>query len=188
MRSAIFRVIAVVAFCWAIFGLLSLLSELKFLIDGLDWSISHVSISYKAVLLEVGRRVPQTVSGYHELVRLLAGLLHLPHLPSFVYDVFSVVAFSVGRGFWLYQRSKERRWVRIRGPLLQLTHTLESYVGLRVLRWTILHTKWKDVLGAVKLFADPVIHIAAICIVYGGCVAIVLAALFGIDFVYRHFS
>lgn len=188
MRSAIFRIIAVVAFCWFIFGLLSLLSELKFVIDGLDWSISHVSISSRSVLLEIGKRVPHVISGYRELVRALARLLHLPHLPSFVYDFSGVAAFSVGRGFWLYQREKEKRRVKIRGLLLQPTHTLENYVGLRVLRWTIVHTKWKDVLGIVKLFADPVIHFAAITIVYGGFVAIVAAALFVTDLIYRHFA
>lgn len=194
MRSAIFRVIAVVAFCWAILGLLSLLSELKFVIDGLDWSISHVAISSKAVLLEIGKRLPQAVSGYRELVRALVPLLHLPHLPSVAYDFFGVAAFSVGRGYWSYQKVKEKQWLRIRDldfspfPLLKLTHTLEGYVGLRVLRWTILHTKWKDVLGVVKLFADPVIHFAAISTVYGGSVTIVLTALFGIDFTYRYFG
>jgi hypothetical protein len=184
MRSAIFRVVAVITFCWAIFALLSLLSELKFVTDGLQWSISHSSISFKAILLEIGKRVPQAVSGYRDLVRALARLIHLPQL-AFVYDFFGVAAFSVGRGFWLHQR---QRWVRIRGPLFKVTHTLESYVGLRVLRWTIVHTKWKDALGAVKLFADPVIHFVAIIIVYGGFVAIVLGALLGIDYLYRHFA
>ena len=192
MRSAIFRIIAAVAFCWAIFGLLSLLSELKFVIDALDWSISHVSISFKAVLLEIGKRVPPAISGYRELVRILVRLLHLPPLPSFAYDFFGVATYSVGRGYWSYQRAKEKQWLRVRDldfspfPLLKLTHTLESYVGFRVLRWTILHTKWKDVLGTVKLLADPVIHFAAIIVVYGGCVIIVLTALFAIDFIYRH--
>lgn len=194
MRSAIFRVIAVVAFCWAIFGLLSLLSELKFVIDGLDWAISHLSISSKAFLLEIGKLIPQAVSGYRELVRALVRVLHLPHLPSFVYDFVGVAVFSVGRGYWSYQRAKERQWLRTRDlyfnpvSLLKLTHTLESYVGSRVLRWAIHHTKWKDVLGTVKLFVDPVIHFAAISTVYGGGVTIVLTALIVIDFMYRHFA
>lgn len=186
MRSAIFRVIAAVAFCWAIFGLLSLLSELKFVIDGVGWLVSHFPISLKPVLLGIGKRVPQAISGYRELVLALARLLHLPHLPSFLFDSVGVVAFSVGRGFWSYQRAREKLKIRVFSPLLRLTHTLENYVGLRVLRWALHHTKWKDVLGTVKRFVDPVIHFAAISSVYGGGAAIALTALFGIDFMYRH--
>ena len=110
MRSVIFRVIATAAFCWAVFGLLSLLSEFKFLVDGLDWSISHWGISYRDVLLEIGKRISQAVSGYREFVRSFARLLHLPHLPSFMYDVIGVVAFSIGRGYSLGQRGIKIRY------------------------------------------------------------------------------
>jgi hypothetical protein len=96
--------IAIAAFCWAAFGLVSLLSELKFLIDGLDWSISHWAISYKDVLLKLGKLVSRAVSGYREFVRSTARLLHLPHLPSYLYDVIGVAALSIGCGYWLGRR------------------------------------------------------------------------------------
>jgi hypothetical protein len=108
MRSTIFRIIAIVAFCWAIFGLLSLLSELRFLVDALDWSISHVSISFKAILLEIGKRISEAVSGYREFVRMIARLLHLPYLPSWVYEVVAVITLSIGRGLWPGERADRK--------------------------------------------------------------------------------
>jgi hypothetical protein len=109
MRSAIFRIFAAIGFCWLVFGTLSLLSELRFLLDGLDWSVSHVSISIKDALLEIGKRISQAVSGYREFVRELVRLLHLPHLPPVMYDVLAILGFSIGRGYWLNSRHRAER-------------------------------------------------------------------------------
>jgi hypothetical protein len=52
--------IGIVLFCWAVFSALSLLSDLHFLVDGLNWSISHLDFSFKAVLIEIGRRISES--------------------------------------------------------------------------------------------------------------------------------
>ena len=77
MWTALVRLTPVVMFAWAMFAALSVLSELKFLVDGLGWSVAHVAISFKAILLETGKRVSEVVSGYRGFVHGLAQLLHL---------------------------------------------------------------------------------------------------------------
>jgi hypothetical protein len=189
MRSAIFRIVAVVTFCWAVFGLLSLLSELKILVDGLDWSISHASISYKEILLEIGRRISQAVSGYREIVRSLARLLHLPRLPSFVYDVIGIVMFSIGRGYWIGQRANQAYFVWFEREKSE-RYPLKKYLRKHPLLYASKRFKiyflptW---FGRFRLSRFLGL-LVSIWVVYGGVIAIVLVALFGVDYAYRHFT
>jgi hypothetical protein len=53
------------------------------------------------VALAVGKYVSGIVGGYREFVHGLVAMLHLPKLPQFVYDVFCIAAFSIGRGVWI---------------------------------------------------------------------------------------
>jgi hypothetical protein len=90
MRSAIYRIIAVVMFSWAVVAAFSLLSRLGFLVDGIDWS---------AVLLEISKWISEAVSGYRELLRGLERSLHFPQLPSLLYDIVGVGLFAIARGY-----------------------------------------------------------------------------------------
>jgi hypothetical protein len=195
-RSGLTSIVGIGLFCWAVFGLLSLLSELKFLVEAVHWSVGHVSISFKDILLEIGKRISQAVSGYREFVRSVARLLHLPHLSSFLYDVIGVVTFS-GLGYRLGRRAIQARkewWsamIERRFPgsglrevpveleedyMYWREHPLQlAYIRLRQnVRWLPLPV------GGRKIVAR--------CLVYGGAVAVVLAALFTVDYVYRHFA
>jgi hypothetical protein len=126
MRSPI-RIIAVVLFCWAVFGLLSLLSDLKFFVDGVDLSIAHVSILVRDFLLTIGKWISEAVSGYRELVRGLARLLHLPRLPPVLYDVVGVLSFSIGCGFWLGRRDVEEQRMKNTGISIDRTDVYQAY-------------------------------------------------------------
>lgn len=254
IRKYIGWVIGIALFVWAIFGTLSLLSKLAFLVAALNWSIENVTISIKPILLEIGKRISEAVTGYRELMHGIARLLHLPHLPSFVYDVLGVITFSVGRGAQLGKTAGARRsdslqaeknvarkrlealyqfrpkkgqdslrWsvsnrldqeadkiaasaVDPRFPLSRLAQKLDvrirkvigpAYRSLdELMSWTrasINSTKsvsW--LVGSVRLkfyfWSSSLVRLLAYILVYGGLVAIVIAALFGIDYLYRHFA
>ena len=104
MRSFISWAVYLVIFCWGICSALSILSELKFLVDGWDWSISHVAISFQAILRDLARQVSEGVSGYREVVRGLVRVLGLPVYPRYVYDCVGIIVFSLCRGFWFVRR------------------------------------------------------------------------------------
>jgi hypothetical protein len=111
MRTTIFRIVAIIGLCWAILALLSLASELRFLVDGLSWAVSFTP-SVKAALLPIGRRLTVVVLDYRDFLMSLFRLLHLPVLPHSWYDVAGVMTAAVGRGLWLSHRA----W-RIAGTL-----------------------------------------------------------------------
>jgi hypothetical protein len=211
MFLAIVRTVVGVAFCWAVFALLSRLSELKFLVDAIDWSIAHASISFKAILLEIGKRISEAVSGYRGLVREVARLLHLPHLPSFVYDVFGVVTFCVGHANWLLARDdrkwgeyieNEKNWAEERRfskqipddaeylpwspsdkrlPMRRLALELSMFLIFR-----FVSIKYIEQVAGTPRFHRMVrpVKLAIGILTYGALVGVVLSALFGIDFVY----
>jgi hypothetical protein len=103
MRT-IFRIVAVIGLCWAILALLSLASELRFLVDGLSWAVS-LTPSVKVALLTIGKRLAAVVLNYREFLTGLSRLLHLPVLPHNWYDVAGIMATAVGRGLWLSHRA-----------------------------------------------------------------------------------
>jgi hypothetical protein len=108
MRKCFLTTVGIVLVFWGVTSALSLLSELHFLVDGLNWSIAHVAVSFKAVLLEIGRGISEAISGYRALVQGLVQPLHLPVLPHYVYDCLGVFCLSLGRGYWLYRRKKRQ--------------------------------------------------------------------------------
>jgi hypothetical protein len=111
MRTTIFRIIAVIGVCWAVFGLLSLASELRFLVDGLSWAVNCVP-SVKMILLAIGKRVSAAVFSYQEFSVGLFRLMHLPVLPHNWFDVAGIMTAAIGRGLWFSHRA----W-RIAGSL-----------------------------------------------------------------------
>jgi hypothetical protein len=104
MRTTIFRIVAVIGLCWATLALLSLASELRFLVDGLSWAVSFAP-SVKMALLTVGKRLTAVLVGYREFVTGLSRLLHLPVMPHHWYDVAGIMTVAVGRGLWLSHRT-----------------------------------------------------------------------------------
>jgi hypothetical protein len=204
MRPTIFRIVAVAGFCWAVFGLLSLLSELKFLIDALNWSVGHVSISLKDILHGLAKWISAVVLGYRDLVRsFFSRVFHIPHLPAVVYDVISITVFSFGRGFWfglLAAKQSEAAWKRYidtpdANTRLEILRSFESHplllrVSERLLeRYGISMLRVASGLGPrswrtwlLYKFLLPTIF----TLVYGAVVALALCLLFSIDYAYRH--
>jgi hypothetical protein len=185
--------IAIVLFCWGTFGLLSTLSDLKFTVDAVDWSVGHLSILYKDILLEIGKKISETVSGYRELVRGIARLLHLPHLPSWAYDALGMASLSIGRGHWIGKRASEK-WNNLMkkmdedhelaikfdngNPPLPRGFPLQNLV----VRMSVVIYPPKRWLGnKLENLIYTITSKGATVLVYGGAVAIVLAVLFGID-------
>jgi hypothetical protein len=111
MRTTIFRIVAAIGICWAILALLSLASELRFLVDGLSWAVNFTP-PVKMALLTIGKRLTAVVLGYREFLMGLFRLLHLPVLPHNWYDVAGIMTTAVGRGLWMSHRT----W-RIAGTL-----------------------------------------------------------------------
>ena len=104
MRTTIFRIVAVIGLCWAILALLSLVSELRFLVDGLSWAVNFTP-PVKTALLATGKWLTAAVVGYREFFIGLFRVLHLPVLPHHWYDVAGIMATAVGRGLWLSHRT-----------------------------------------------------------------------------------
>jgi hypothetical protein len=153
--------LGVVLFCWGIFSALSLLSELHFLVDGLNWSIRHWDFSFEAVLLEIGRQISEAVSGYRALIRGLVALLHLPVLPHYVYDGLGIICFSLRWGTRQYRYDKAAA-----DYSNQIPKTSE----------------W------LEFFPYPYTPGPFDLIEYAAKASVVLFVLFGIDYVYRHFA
>jgi hypothetical protein len=179
-------VIGIVLFVWATVSAFSIFSELKFLVDGWTWSVGQVPIGIKAIALAIGKYVSGVVGGYREFVHGLAAMLHLPHLPQAVYDTVGVVAFSIGRGYWLGRRERSnpgkfwggRVWWALYGWASKLDyHMLPSAAWVDPCERNLFEKISMWTTNAVPLIT-----------VYGSLVAIVIASLFGIDYVYRHFA
>ena len=198
MRAAIFRIIAVVAFCWAVLALLSLFSELKLLLDGLSWSVNHLPPALKAILLEIGKRTLQVVSMYRDLLHGSARLLHLPVLADTRYDVIGLVAISIVRGTWLWEGERRAALAELaahqraqdaefwssqeeREESERFVRFLERVKRRRPLMFLSMR------LGG-RLAEIGVPAFVAVILVYPLALAVTLVVLFGIDFGYRHFG
>ncbi len=194
-------VVGIVLFCWATVSAFSIFSELKFLVDGWTWSVDQVSISFKAIALAIGKYVSGIVGGYREFVRGLVQILHLPRLPQLVYDVAGTVAFSIAGGRWIAKRVHSsvykidftREWnIDELGRLVKerLQHYPIKRFNDAFAIWIEWHLprKAEDPEDPADLRNYRYSLFVANAIVYGGLVAIVIAVLFGIDFLYRHFA
>jgi hypothetical protein len=197
--------VGIVLFCWATVSALSIFSELKFLVDGWTWSVDQVPISINVIALVVGRYVSGVVGGYREFVHGLAQMLHLPRLPQVVYDVAGTVAFSIAGGRWIAKRAHAsvyafdftREWnIDEVGRLIK--ERLQHYPIKRFTDAFAIWIEWHLPRKAEYPEEPPDLRnyryslFVANAIVYGGLVAaiiaIVIAALFGIDYLYRHFA
>jgi hypothetical protein len=175
MWRALVRLIPFVMFSWAMFAALSLLSELKFLVDGLGWSITHVAISFKAILLEIGKRVSEVVAGYREFVHGLAQLLHLPRFAQYVYDILGVASFSTSKGIALMWRD-----VQLAVKAGKDQKVKESALSHFVMETILLFPAFAQ--------KSPTFFALAMTLLYVGTVAAAVSSLFGIDWLYRHFA
>src|SRR5262245_64720949 len=108
MRKLIVGIVGIVLFVWATISAFSIFSELKFVVDGWIWSVDHVPILVKNIALVIGKKVHDIVGGYREFVHGLVRMLHLPPLPSLVYDMAGILAFSIGRGIRLGMRANKQ--------------------------------------------------------------------------------
>jgi len=159
------RIIVVVAFCWAVFGLLSLLSDLKFVADAANWYVAHVSLALRDIPIFIGQYMSAAVATYREWVREVAALLHLPpDVPFWAYDALGVVAFSIGRGY---------RRLPLETMAVKLHMRMENFFFRLFHR---ISPTWIPVWAFCRL------------LVYGSAVAIALFMLFSFDYVYRHLA
>jgi hypothetical protein len=198
MRNLIGWVIGITLLCWGVTSAFSIFSELKFIVDGWTWSVDQVPLSIRAVFLAVGKWASGLVSDYRAFVHLVVGLLHLPHLPQYIYDGLGVVTFSAGRGYWLGRHAQKKGkafWDKAilideksqmyrtvgREPLFMSWVEVLSSLIAHLLNKLGMEVSWlDDHLEVIRLFTWS--------LVYGVLVAIILAALFGTDFAYRHFA
>jgi len=199
VRKLIVSIIGIVTFVWATLSAFSIFSDLKFLVDGWTWSVDHVPILIKNIALAVGKRVSEIVGGYREFVRGLVQMLHLPPLPSLVYDMAGLLAFSIGRGYRLGEIVRKRSvdaivshldWLnknmftkdprdfpKVRKPhfcLFRIAGRIETY---------LLFGRPAD----SRLWSFWVARALGSIVAYGGAVLVILCVLFGIDHVYRNF-
>jgi hypothetical protein len=180
MRGYISWTVSIVLLCWGIFSALSILSDLKFIVDGWDWSLSHVALSFKAAMHEIGKQVSGAVSGYRAVVHGLVRLLHLPLLPRYFYDNLGIFIFSIGRGYQLFKRDLSND-----NPLKEVL-TAESWPRrpTKELTQEQAYAAFKEKYGVWRYY----IVLLLTFLVFVGIVAVILSVLFGIDYLYRHFS
>jgi hypothetical protein len=255
-------IVGIVLFCWATVSAFSIFSELKFLGDGWMWSVDQVPITIKSVALMVGKHVSGVVGGYREFVHGLVQMLHLPHLPQFIYDVLGIAAFSVGRGrSWFLGKIRQQEKFRPQAlDALWKDPSLKAKLQARAAIWgreelvdryledpnekeKFLSSGWEYKEQAVEMTEEErdlsrvksllyltvlsevlklqndrfplrraylaldsaAVHfpgiralpfswrlllteLFSVSVVYVSVVAILIAALFGIDFLYRHFA
>ena len=171
MREFIGWAIGIVAFVWATISSFSIFAELKFLVDGWSWSVEHVPIpvTFRQALLYVGQWVSVKVANYRDFVHWLVATLNLPHYPQLVYDTAGVVAFSIRQGGRAAKADFERHAQE--DDALRAAHDDRYDRFAREAAQAMLPTVW-------LLFLIP----AALS------VALVMALLFGIDWLYRSFA
>jgi hypothetical protein len=217
MLKLIGWIVGVALFCWATVSAFSIFSELKFLVDGWAWSVDQVPISIKAVALAVGKYVSGVVGGYREFVHGLVAMLHLPKLPQSVYDAAGVATFSIGRGMGVVRREAEadRQYVISLVGKQKADRYLELIDDRKF--WNLAKEQREQTLRSAQISPEevdeinqsepPPLSLALIerlfgeryagsyafymvfaVVLYGGLIALIIATLFAIDFLYRHFA
>jgi hypothetical protein len=190
-------VIGIALFVWAIFSAFSLLSRLGFLVDGLSWSANHAPLTVKAIASESGAYVSQLVIGYRALVHELVQILHLPRLPQFVYDTAGVVAFSIGRGLAISRKIDAAFDKIMFVPGAPAPNYEQAYYLYPIKRFSLFLSRWlwtpvlRSIVNARRRdfrWIIPYLNLVTDAFVYGGLVAVLVAALFGIDYLYRHYA
>jgi hypothetical protein len=195
--------------CLAVFGWLSTLSKLNFLLDGLTWSIDRIPDNLKTILGIFGRSISEAVSGYRKLVGELVHLLQLPKMPQTVYDVIAISFPSAGLGYRLGMRNittlrenlvegealrkkyeRRRRW-RIKSRQKAHSEYAQHYEENIQPFWLAQYAdRLSNFLNGTVGYLLPwglADRIAAV-IFYGAVVSTVVASLFGIDYLYRLFA
>jgi hypothetical protein len=159
-------------------------------VDGWTWSVDQVPITVKVIALAVGKWVSGVVGGYREFVHGLVQMLHLPHLPQYLYDALGVVTFSIGRGHWIGRQIWERiknRPVTTFPPRGLDRLFIKTTMATRARPFAVMAPLFAPLPSVFWVFTWIIIFIFE-ALVYGSLVAIVIATLFGIDYVYRHFA
>jgi len=198
----------VVGLCLAAFGWLSALSRLKFLLDSLVWSIDRIPENLQTILGLFGRSISEAVSGYRALGGEVVRVLQLPKLPPTIYDVIAITLPSAGLGYRLGMKNiitlrenlaesealrkkyeRRRRW-RQKPRQKALSAYDEHYEENVQPFWLAQYAdRLSNFLNGTVGYLLPwslADRIAAI-IFYGAVVSTVVASLFAIDLVYRHF-
>jgi hypothetical protein len=201
---------AAVGICLAAFGWLSTLSKLRFFLDGLDWSVDRVPQNAHAILRAVGDSISEAVLGYRELVRDFARLLKLPKMPPVVYDLIAITIPSAGLGYRLgmtkiltlrekkaesdelYEKYERRRRARRYRFGQEELDAYDQYYEehIQPFRLALYADRLSNWLNGTVGYLVPwglADRIAAI-IFYGAVVSTVVAGLFGVDYLYRHFG
>jgi hypothetical protein len=206
MRKALFHIVTIVAACWAVFGFVSILSKLQFAVDAGNWFVAHVPA--KQLFLDLRNWLADALSGYHDFMHGVTRVFHLPQLPPFVYDMIGMVSFAVGRGyelsaavgekrheFWLAlphatesdpgdrhpSMSEKDQHLQARSEAFRLTdrrYPLYTLVIKLAHMQVLLPRSWWHVTGDASFFVARIL-------VYGGVVAVILAGLFGVNYIYR---
>ena len=198
----------VVGICLAAFGWLSTLSRLKFFLDGLVWSIDRIPENLQTILRSFGHSISEAVLGYRELVREFVRVLQLPKMPNVVYDLIAISLPSAGLGYQLGMKNitmlranlaagealrkkykRRLRW-RYKSRKRALSAYDQHYEENVQPFWSAQYAdRLSNFLNGTVGYLLPwslADRIAAI-IFYGAVVSTVVASLFVIDLVYRHF-
>src|SRR5262249_17490020 len=155
--------------------------------------------------VEFGRLVSDWIAGYREFVHGLVQMLQLPSLPQFAYDAFGVIGFSIGRGYWLGSRASERglnlgidlfvermqrpskaptspavRVEKMRAAQRESSEEVDARYPLAAISERLLYRIQCAGDWQAEDFELRAAQVVLVVLVYGGLVAIVIAALFGI--------
>jgi hypothetical protein len=100
MQMTVTRFAIAVWLCWGVLAILSVLSDLKFVVDAAAWVVDQ-SVWFEKPLLTVGQGMVAGVTGYRDIVPALARLFGLPIPPHVVLDFLGIASLSIGRGLRL---------------------------------------------------------------------------------------
>jgi hypothetical protein len=217
IRKAVGWTIAAVSALWALHGLVSILSKLHFVMDAWNWGVALVPIAHRPIVVEFRHQVADWIAGYRELIHGLVQMLRLPRLPQLGYDMLGVVMFSVGRGVRILvdaasnategrlQRTEQLipnyrsmtpaeqsvAWYKLSDTQIDEINA-NLYSGFQILDFCERAMKATTIaLFPKSLQSEPVeltVGVIVHGVVYGGLVGIPIAALFGLDYLYRHFA
>jgi hypothetical protein len=214
IRKYVGRVVFITLFVWGTISAFTIFEKLKFLVDGWSWSVGHIPMatSIRGVLLLIGKWVSVIVANYRDVVHSVVAALHLPQLPQTVYETAGIIIFSIRRGYQVGKRQADadrQRLIALHSEYLETLSELMNRPGLTleerlqkakelkrsvyreanplVSRWSEFYGRMLYEFGAEHPWAWAAIKAFSIVLVYGTAVAIIIAVLFGIDFLYQHF-